>query len=72
MAKKKSRFLVSIVLMFLFTNLFAQSSSKVYVTAKGKKYHTATCRTVQNSATTELTKEDAVKAGYEACKICKP
>lgn len=29
MAKKKSRFLVSLVLMFLFTNLFVQSAAKI-------------------------------------------
>lgn len=69
---KINKFFISIVLLYITAFLFAQGSAKVYVTAKGKKYHTATCRTVQNSATTELTKEDAVKAGYEACKICKP
>lgn len=52
--------------------LFAQSSVKVYITSKGKKYHTATCRTIKNSSTTELTKEDAINTGYEPCKICKP
>lgn len=69
---KRNKFLLCIVLLFMTEFLFAQSSVKVYITSKGKKYHTATCRTIKNSSTTELTKEDAINTGYEPCKICKP
>lgn len=69
---KKTKAVFCAALMLLTALLFSQSSAKVCVTAKGKKYHTATCRTIKNSATTTLTKEEAIRAGYEACKICRP
>ncbi|MBQ9623855.1 MAG: hypothetical protein IJP90_02100 [Treponema sp.] len=69
---KKNKIIISIIFLFIATLLFSQSSVKVYVTTKGKKYHTATCRMIQKSAVTEMAKEDAIKAGYAPCKICKP
>ena len=55
--------------------LFAKSSNHpviVYVTENGKKYHTASCHTIKKSKTISMTEEDAIKAGYTACKICHP
>ena len=55
--------------------LFAKSSNHpeiVYVTENGKKYHTASCHTIKDSKTMSMTEEDAIKAGYTACKICHP
>ncbi|MBR4797520.1 MAG: hypothetical protein IK040_07455 [Spirochaetia bacterium] len=71
--KKKFVFLIS--LLFIATMLFAQSSNNsvtVYVTENGKKYHTAYCHTIKNSKTIFMKEEDAIKAGYNACKICNP
>ena len=68
----RRRIISAIFVLFLTAILVAQSSAKVYVTAKGKKYHTATCKTIKKSVVTELTKEQAVQAGYEPCGICKP
>lgn len=68
----RNRIFVCFGLMLLTAFLFAQSSTKVYITSKGKKYHTATCRIIKDSVKTELTKEQAVNAGYEPCKVCKP
>ena len=68
----KRKLIPALLMLFLAALLFAQSSTNVYVTAKGKKYHTATCRTIKNSTVTELTKEQAVQAGYEPCGVCKP
>jgi len=48
--------------------LFAQSTT-VYVTAKGKKYHTASCHIIKNSKTSALLKEQAKSAGYTAYKV---
>ncbi len=44
----------------------------VYITKSGKKYHRTTCRTIKKSKKTEITRQDAVKKGYTACKVCKP
>lgn len=67
--KKKSTVFIFMLMTFF---VFAQSNTNVYITTKGKKYHTAICRTIKNSSTTELAKEEAINAGYESCKICKP
>jgi hypothetical protein len=42
----------------------------VYVTAKGKKYHTKNCRLKQGSKGVKLT--EAKKQKYTACLVCKP
>ena len=71
--KKKLFFLIS--LFFIAAMLLAQSSKDnvtVYVTEKGNKYHTASCHTIKNSKTISMKEEDAIKAGYTACKICAP
>lgn len=62
------------VLVFLFVSaLFAADSAvTVYVTANGKKYHFATCRTLKNSTSViELPLEKAKARGYEPCGVCK-
>lgn len=43
----------------------------VYITKTGKKYHEGSCRYLKHSKI-EITKSKAVKAGYEACLVCKP
>lgn len=69
--KRKLTFIF--VLFFAVAVLFAQSAIKtVYVTAKGKKYHILTCRTISDSQVRELEIETAKQAGYTACKVCKP
>ncbi len=39
--------------------------------SKNNKYHMMSCR-YYNDSFTEITKEDALAAGYAACKVCKP
>ncbi len=39
----------------------------VYVTSKGKKYHTADCRWVKDREVKKLNDADAVKTGYAPC-----
>ncbi len=46
--------------------------STVCVCKNGKKYHTPTCRTIQNSEVMRMTKTEAQNKGYTPCKICKP
>jgi hypothetical protein len=43
----------------------------VYITRTGKKYHLKNCRTLRNPKIPVKLK-DAVKDGYEPCKICHP
>lgn len=43
----------------------------VYVTAKGKKYHDRSCRTIRKSKNlTEMTESEAKANGYTACGVC--
>lgn len=45
----------------------------VYVTASGKKYHTADCSTIAKSTTKRaITLKEAKAEGYTPCKICNP
>ena len=45
----------------------------VVVTRTGDKYHLPDCQHVRGKDDViELTKQKAIEAGYEACKICKP
>lgn len=49
----------------------AQNHVVVFITRTGEKYHTSRCRYLRQS---KISKElrDALKSGYEPCKICKP
>jgi hypothetical protein len=49
----------------------AQADS-VFITRSGKKYHRASCKTIQKSQVTEISREAAIARGYEACKVCQP
>jgi len=48
-----------------------QKDTTVYITKSGEKYHKAGCRYLSKSQI-KTTKKEAVKNGYEACKVCKP
>ena len=68
---------IGVLLIWLFC-LSAQSATPqsnagvtVYVTAKGRKYHTASCRYIRKGAK-PMKLKDAVKAGYSPCSVCKP
>lgn len=51
----------------------SENDINVIVTKSGKKYHKSTCQYVKNKTNTfGLAYEDAVKAGYEPCKVCFP
>ena len=43
----------------------------VYITKTGKKYHLENCRTLRGEKEV-IDLNEAIKDGYEACKICKP
>ena len=46
-------------------------SDTVYVTENGKKYHNDGCRFLDKSQK-PMRKEEAIKAGYGPCDVCKP
>lgn len=49
-----------------------QTETTVYVTRTGKKFHKSTCFHISNRQTSSMSRSNAVKHGYEACKHCKP
>ncbi|WP_084164020.1 hypothetical protein [Olivibacter sitiensis] len=48
-----------------------QKEATVYITRTGAKYHRDGCRYLSKSKIKTIKKE-AVKNGYEACKVCRP
>ncbi len=63
------RFLPILLGMLLLTTATVSSAyaKDVYVTKKGKKYHTQECRWIKNRETSKMDEEDAVKKGYKPC-----
>jgi hypothetical protein len=47
------------------------SADTVYITETGTKYHRAGCRSLRKSKIA-ISRADAIKQGYAACKICSP
>ena len=47
------------------------TASVVYITDTGTKFHRADCSSLSKSKT-EISRSEALKQGYEACKRCKP
>jgi len=62
-----TRLLVLLVFVFLCDMAGAQT---VFVSSKGKKYHTEDCK-ILASDKKALSVEDAKKEGYKACRKCK-
>lgn len=71
-AKRRRRLVAALVFLFVSALFAADSAVTVCVTAEGKKYHFATCRTLKNSTSViELPFEEAKARGYEPCGVCK-
>ncbi len=49
----------------------AQSTTIVYITKTGKKYHNKGCASLKKSCI-ETSLQDAVDKGYTPCKKCNP
>ncbi|MCE5322105.1 thermonuclease family protein [bacterium] len=45
---------------------------QVYIAETGNCYHRRDCRTIKNSKVTLISRAEAKKKGYKACKVCKP
>ncbi|HPN89002.1 MAG TPA: hypothetical protein PLH56_06670 [Candidatus Omnitrophota bacterium] len=67
MFKRMTVLSLLIAFLMMSTAAFAEN---VYVTGKGKKYHKAECRLIQNKEKKEMDLQKAIQAGYEACKKC--
>ena len=61
----------NIVLFFLIALSNYAYSQTVYVTKSGEKYHKDGCQYLSKSKI-ETTLSEALKNGYDACKVCKP
>lgn len=80
MKKKVFFFMLLVISVLLFSADVQQSgipekqeSVLVWITEAGTKYHKKECRTLKNSTTVKsIAIEEAIKLGYEACKVCKP
>ena len=59
------------LLLFLFLFTSAVFSQTVYVTKTGEKYHREGCQHLRKSSS-NIDLEEALRLGYEACKVCKP
>ncbi len=61
-----------LLLFLIFLGCTQNSPAQtVYTTKTGEKYHTATCRYLKYSKK-EITLEQAINLGYQACSVCKP
>lgn len=80
MKRKVFFFMLLVISVLLFSAdvqpvevLAKELPTLVWITETGAKYHKRDCRTLKNSTTVKsITIEEAVKLGYEACKVCKP
>ena len=65
---KKQLLFLSIIFLFLFNNVSAQT---VYITKTGAKYHRENCRYLSRSSIA-ISLANALSDGYTACSVCRP
>ena len=69
---------IPVIVLILCLTFFAVSalSAEFWVAKNSNKYHYPSCRWAQKIKSENLVKfnspEEAVKAGYVPCKVCKP
>ncbi|MBN1663424.1 MAG: hypothetical protein JW943_07480 [Deltaproteobacteria bacterium] len=72
--KKKSVFIFVLTLLFIFSAV--SLSGEFWASKNSNKYHYPTCRWAKKIYPQNLIKfsspEEAIKAGYVPCKVCKP
>ncbi len=73
----RKRCLISILILVVIVAFATVAlSTEFWGSAKSKKYHIPTCRWAkkikEDNRIVFASPEDAVKAGYEPCKTCKP
>src|SRR5690606_27485990 len=63
---------LQLLLFLVFLGCSQNSPAQtVYTTKTGEKYHTTNCRYLKYSKK-EITLEQAINLGYQACSVCKP
>ena len=75
---KKNRILVSVIVLIFFSVAYLSIAAdyKYVGSANSSKYHFPDCKWAKKispkNLVTFMTAEEAVKAGYVPCKVCKP
>ena len=64
--------LVILGLAICYLTYIRPVATTVYVTPSGSRYHQSDCRYTKGKYLTDLSIPAAEKAGYTACKICRP
>jgi hypothetical protein len=67
MGKKLTTLVLCLVFLATATAAFA---ADVYVTKRGKKYHTEFCRLIQSKDVQKISEEDAKTKGLAPCRKC--
>ena len=65
------RFFKLILFLILIGCTSNSQAQTVYTTKTGEKYHTENCRYLKYSEK-EITLQEAIDRGYQACSVCKP
>ena len=65
----KNVFTIGLIALLLAATTQAMAAD-VFVTSKGKKFHTEDCRLIKNKATTAIDDKEAIEKGLEPCKVC--
>jgi len=69
----KHRAAILLIIVLIMTLAVYGSTTTVYYTPKGAKYHRLGCSTLSRSKTVySCTIEKAKAMGLEPCKVCKP
>lgn len=59
-----------LLLLFVGMSFAKLSAQTVYITESGKKYHAKNC-SLAKTGKKGISLKEAIKQGYEACKMCK-
>ena len=66
----RKKFTITILALIFSLGLSKLQAQTVYITESGKKYHAKNCTLVKTGKKGIALKE-AIKQGYEPCKMCK-
>jgi hypothetical protein len=69
----KAKLALSLLILIVGAVLAQASTTTVYYTPKGGKYHTQNCRTLKKSKVVlERTVDQVKEMGLVACQVCNP
>ena len=71
-ATRRTRWVAKLLIIGLLSAIPASpTADAVYLSRTGTKYHRQNCRTLKY-APVPISRVEAEKRGYMACKVCKP